>query len=60
MGFLLSNDLSVVKNGELNLDFKVWVKIGEIGCLLTETKIRKKKCKPEPLEVSGHWFRVLR
>ena len=27
--------------------------------LQTETKIRK-KCKIEPLEVSGHWFRVLR
>ena len=56
MGFLRTNDLSEVKNGELNLDFKVW----EIGCSLTETKIRKKKCKIEPLEVSGLWFRVLR
>ena len=59
MGFLRTNDLSEVKNGELNLDFKVWVKTGEIGCSLTETK-KKKKCKIEPLEVSGHWFRVLR
>ena len=24
MGFLRSNDLSEVKNGELNLDFKAW------------------------------------
>ena len=24
MGFLLTNDLSEVKNGELNLDFKAW------------------------------------
>ena len=45
MGFLRTNDLSEVKNGELNLDFKVWVKTGEIGCSLTETKIRKKKVK---------------
>ena len=59
MGFLHTNDLSEVKNGELNLDFKVWVKTGEVGCSLTETKI-KKKCKIEPPEVSGHWFRVLR
>ena len=58
MGFLRTNDLSEVKNGELNLDLKVWVKTGEIGCSLTETKIRKKKCKLEPLEVSGHLFRV--
>ena len=41
MGFLRINDLSVVKNGELNLDFKVWVKTVEIGCSLTETKIKK-------------------
>ena len=45
MGFLRTNDLSEVKNGELNLDFKVWVKTGEIGFSLTETKIRKKKVK---------------
>ena len=58
MGFLRTNDLSEVKNGELNLDFMVWVKTGETGCSLTETGI--KKCKIEPFEVSGHWFRVLR
>ena len=43
MGFLRTNDLSEVKNGELNLDFKVWVKIGEIGCSLTETKKKNVK-----------------
>ena len=45
MGFLRTNDLSEVKNGKLNLDFKVWVKKGEIGCSLTKTKIRKKNVK---------------
>ena len=45
MSFLHTNDLSEFRNGELNLDFKVWVKTGEIGCSLTETKIRKKKVK---------------
>ena len=30
MGFLRANDLSEVKNGELNLDFKVWVKTWEL------------------------------
>ena len=42
MGFLRTNDLSEVKNGVLNLDFKVWVKTEEIGCSLTETKKKKK------------------
>ena len=28
MGFLRTNDLSEVKNGEFDLDFKVWVKTG--------------------------------
>ena len=41
MGFLRTNDLSEVKNGELNLDFKGWVKTWEIGCSLIETKIKK-------------------
>ena len=41
MGFLCTNDLSEVKYGELNLDFKVWVKTVDIGCSLTETKIKK-------------------
>ena len=43
MGFLRTKDLSEVKNGELNLDFKVWVKIREIGCSLSKTKIKKMK-----------------
>ena len=42
MCFLRTNDLSEVKNGELNLDLKIWVKIGEIDCSLTKTKLRKK------------------
>ena len=41
MSFFRTNDLSEVKNGEFDLDFKVWVKTGEIGCSLTETKIKK-------------------
>ena len=35
MGFLRTNDLSEVKNGELNLDFKVGVKT-LVGGLQTE------------------------
>ena len=58
MGFLRTNDLSEVKNGELNLDFKVMIKTGGVvGCKL---KINKMKCKIELLEVLGHWFRVSR
>ena len=58
MGFLRTNDLSEIKTGELNLDFRVWIKTGGVvGCKLERNKI---KCKIEPLEVSGHWFRVLR
>ena len=30
MGFLRTNDLSEVKNGEFNLDFKVWLKNSEV------------------------------
>ena len=30
MGFLRTNDLSEAKNGELNLDFKVWLKNSEV------------------------------
>ena len=30
MSFLRTNDLSEVKNGDFNLDFQVWVKIGEL------------------------------
>ena len=58
MGFLRTNDLSEVKNGEFGLDFKVWVKTGGVvGCKLERNKI---KCKIELIEVLGHWFRVLR
>ena len=41
MGFLRTNDLSEVKNGEFGLDFKVWVKIGEL--MICELKIRRNK-----------------
>ena len=52
MSFLRTNDLSEVKNGELNLDFKAWVKTGGVvGCKL---KINKIKCKIELLEALGH------
>ena len=44
MGFLRTNDLNEVKNGELNLDFGVWVKTG-ISCSQAENKIRKKNVK---------------
>ena len=58
MGFLRINDLSEVKIGELNLDFQGGDKnSGLVVCKLKRNKI---KCKIEPLEVSGHWFRVLR
>ena len=40
-----------------NLDFQVWLKIVRFWGL--KLKINKLKCKIEPLEVSGHWFRVL-
>ena len=30
MGFLRTNDLSEVKNGEIGLDFKVVIKTGEL------------------------------
>ena len=48
MGFLRTNDLSEVKNGELNLDFKAWVKTGGVvGCKL---KLKQEKnCKIKPL-----------
>ena len=41
MGFLLTNDLSEVKNGEFNLDFKVWVKTRELK--VCKLKIRRNK-----------------
>ena len=36
-----------------NLDFLGLLKTGGVDCLQAETK-KKKKCKIEPLEVSGH------
>ena len=41
MGFLRTKDLSEVKNGEFDLDFKVWVKIGEL--MVCKLKIRRNK-----------------
>ena len=41
MGFLRTNDLSEVKNGEFDLDFKVWVKIGDL--MVFKLKIRQNK-----------------
>ena len=58
MGFLRTNDLSEVKNGELNLDFKVLGK--NSGLVVCKLKINKIKCKIELLKVLGHWFKVLR
>ena len=55
MGFLRTNDLSEVKNGEFRLDFKVVIKTG--GLVVCKLKI---KYKIELLEVLGHWFKVLR
>ena len=43
MGFLRTIYLSEVKNGELNLDFKVWLKNSEV--LVFETKNKMKKYK---------------
>ena len=48
MGFLRTNDLSVVKNGEFGLDFKVVIKTG--GLVVCKQKINKIKCKIELLE----------
>ena len=58
MDFLRTNDLSEVKNGEFGLDFKVVIKPG--GLVVCKLKRNKIKCKIEPLEVLGHWFRVQR
>ena len=52
MSFLRTNDLSEVKNGELNLDFKVVIKTG--GLVVHKLKINKIKCKIELLEALGH------
>ena len=43
MGFLRTNDLSEVKNGEFNLDFKVWLKNSEVLGFKTENKVKKNK-----------------
>ena len=43
MGFLRTNDLSEVKNGEFNLDFKVWLKNSEVLGFKTENKMKKNK-----------------
>ena len=45
---------SELKTGKFNLNFGVFVKTVRIGGLQGENKIRKKKCKIEPLEVLGH------
>ena len=52
MGFLRTKDLSEVKNGELNLDFKVVIKTG--GLVVCKQKINKIKCKIKLLEALGH------
>ena len=52
MSFLRTNYLSEVKNGELNLDFKVVIKTG--GLVVCNLKINKIKCKIEFLEALGH------
>ena len=43
MGFLRTNDLSEVKNGEFHLDFKVWLKNSEVLGFKTENKMKKNK-----------------
>ena len=53
MGFHPRNDLSEVKNGELNLDFKVVIKT--VGWWLTNRNLNKIKCKIELLELLGYW-----
>ena len=48
-----------LKNGEFQFGFSGLGKNRGVDGLQTENK-NKLKCKIEPLEVSGHWFRVLR
>ena len=43
MGFLRTNDLSEVKNGEFCLDFKVFGKNRGVGDLKIKNKISKEK-----------------
>ena len=55
MGFLRTNDLSEVKNGEFGLDFKV-VKNRGVDGLKTENKMNKNK-KKNSLK---HWAAMFR
>ena len=57
MGFLHTNDLSEVKNGEFRLDFKVVIKTG--GLVVGKLKINKIKCKIESLKHLSIEFKVL-
>ena len=41
MGFLRKNDLSEVKNGEFDLDFKVVIKTGGLVVFNLKIKLRK-------------------
>ena len=43
MSFLRTNDFSEVKNGELNLDFKGWLKNSEVLGFKTKNKMKKNK-----------------
>ena len=43
MGFLRTNGLSEVKNGEFNLDFQVLLKTVKFWGLKTENKMKKNK-----------------
>ena len=52
MGFLRTNYLSEVKNGELNLDFKVVMKTVEWW--LANWNLNKIKCKIKLLELLGY------
>ena len=45
MGFLRTNDLSEVKNGEFDLDFKVVIKTGGVSGLQAKNKMKKNKKK---------------
>ena len=53
MSFLHTNDLSEIKTGELNLDFKVVIKT--VGWWLANRNLNKIKCKIELLELLGYW-----
>ena len=52
MGFLRTNDLSEIKNGEFGLDF---IGLGKNrGVVVYKLKINEIKCKIELLEALGH------